>query len=179
MPTARIAIDHIGLTVPDLDRAVAFFSDVFGCELVFYTGPYDDVGFVWPGDSESEKLSLRIAVLTHNGTNNIELLEYTNRTVAPTSTVAPRPADPGGMHLAFYVDDIYQFEQQLQDRSDVRFLTPVTVEEGTPIAGTDWAYLLTDWGLTIELIRWQPGTLPYEQTTHRRMIPPTWLSASS
>jgi catechol 2,3-dioxygenase-like lactoylglutathione lyase family enzyme len=171
---SRIAIDHIGLSVPNLDQAVKFFQDVFGFDVVFYTDPYGDVGWVWPGETEPEKLTLRIAVLEHDGMDNIELLEYSNRSVRDSGPV-PRPADPGGTHLAFYVEDIYEVEKQLRKRDDIRFLSPVTMEEGGPIHGTDWSYILTDWGLTIELIRWTPGELPYEQHTHKRMVAPHWL----
>jgi catechol 2,3-dioxygenase-like lactoylglutathione lyase family enzyme len=174
MVNSRLAIDHVGLSVPDLDTAVAFFQEVFGFELVFFTDPYEDVGWVWPGESEPEKVTLRIAVLQHDGMENIELLEYGNR-AKPDRAEPPRPADRGGMHLAFYVEDIYGVEQELRKRNDVRFLSPVIMEEGGPIHGTDWSYILTDWGLTIELIRWIPGELPYEQHTDKRMVAPHWL----
>ncbi|NUU27200.1 hypothetical protein HP467_03590 [Curtobacterium albidum] len=32
---SRIAIDHVGITVPDLERAVRFFVDVFGFQVTF------------------------------------------------------------------------------------------------------------------------------------------------
>ena len=34
------ALEHVGLTVPDLDDAVRFFIDVIGCEYVFGEGPF-------------------------------------------------------------------------------------------------------------------------------------------
>ncbi|MFB9663920.1 VOC family protein [Curtobacterium albidum] len=30
-----MAIDHVGITVPDLERAVRFFVDVFGFQVTF------------------------------------------------------------------------------------------------------------------------------------------------
>ena len=33
--------DHIGLTVPDLDAAVAFYVDVIGAQELFRLGPFD------------------------------------------------------------------------------------------------------------------------------------------
>ena len=35
-------IEHVGLTVPDLDAAVGFFVDVLGCEFVFGDVPFAD-----------------------------------------------------------------------------------------------------------------------------------------
>jgi len=41
LPGVR-GIEHVGLTVPDLDRAVEFFVDVLGCEFVFDGGRFAD-----------------------------------------------------------------------------------------------------------------------------------------
>lgn len=170
-----LALDHVGLTVPDLEQAIDFFVEAFGCEHVFTGGPYDNTGWVWPGESEPESLTLRLAVLRQGDSLNIELLEYSDRTrEAPDR--APRPPDPGGNHLAFFVEDIHGLEQRLRERGDVRFMNATEVEEGGPIDGTEWCYLLTPWGQTIELIRWQSG-LPYESATAVRMVPPPWRRA--
>ncbi|MCW2874814.1 MAG: Glyoxalase/bleomycin resistance protein/dioxygenase, partial [Streptomyces oryziradicis] len=37
-------LDHVGLTVPDLDQAREFFVDVLGCEYMYALGPYQDDG---------------------------------------------------------------------------------------------------------------------------------------
>jgi catechol 2,3-dioxygenase-like lactoylglutathione lyase family enzyme len=175
MIDGRIAVDHIGVSVPDLDEAISFFVDVFGFEVVLRAGPYDNFGYVWPGEDGPEQANLRLAVL-RQGDHNVELLEYSGRSAGDLSP-APRPADPGGMHLALYVEDIYEAEARLKGRSDIRFLCPVEKEQGGPLDGLDWAYLLTSWGLVIELIRWQPG-LPYEAATEKRLAPPPWLRSS-
>lgn len=172
MISSRVAIDHVGLTVPDLEQAISFFTDAFGFQLVFRSEPYDDVGWVWPGQTEPERLTLRLAVLQHQNRDNLELLEYRDRAAPPTA-VPPSPADPGGMHLALHVEDIDTAAAELGQRNDIRFLSPVALEDTGPISGTDWTYLLTDWGLVIELIRWAPG-LPYEQHTPHRMVPAPW-----
>ncbi|WP_349453484.1 VOC family protein [Nonomuraea sp. B19D2] len=62
-PAPKIAVDHLGITVPDLDEAIAFFVDVFGFDVVLQAGPYDDFGYVWPGNDGPEKASLQLAVL--------------------------------------------------------------------------------------------------------------------
>ena len=33
-------VDHIGLTVPDLEQASAFLVDVLGCEYMYSLGPF-------------------------------------------------------------------------------------------------------------------------------------------
>ncbi|MEV6606268.1 VOC family protein [Kutzneria sp. NPDC051319] len=37
-------VDHIGVTVPDLDQAHEFFVGVLGCEYMYRLGPYRDDG---------------------------------------------------------------------------------------------------------------------------------------
>ncbi|MGV0807960.1 VOC family protein [Mycolicibacterium setense] len=177
MSSGRLAIDHVGLTVPDLNEAVEFFVDVFGCEFVFEAGPYENVGYFWDGEDAPEAATVRLAILTHNGTHNIELLEYTNKPRKNEGT-HPRPSDPGGYHLAFYVEDIVATVERLRQRPGVRFLGEIDHEVGTPISGTDWIYTQTPWGLVIELMSYQPG-LPYESTTDKRVVLPPWLRSAS
>ena len=35
-------VDHIGITVPDMEQATAFFIDVLGCELLYEREPPGD-----------------------------------------------------------------------------------------------------------------------------------------
>lgn len=171
-----MSVDHVGLTVPDLEVAIDFFVEALGAEVVLRAGPYDDCGYVWPGESRPERMTVRLAVLSHSGTHNIELLEYANRE-RPSSTTPPEPADPGGAHLAFFVEDLEGVAGRLAARDDVRVLAPVDTERGGPLGGLEWSYFLTSWGLVVELVRWAPGVLPYERTTDARLVPPRWLAA--
>lgn len=36
--------------VPNLEEAIDFFVKAFDCEHVITGGPYDNVGWVWPGE---------------------------------------------------------------------------------------------------------------------------------
>jgi catechol-2,3-dioxygenase len=38
-------VDHIGITVPDIEQAIAFFVDVLGCNLRFKRRP--STGDIW------------------------------------------------------------------------------------------------------------------------------------
>lgn len=172
--TAIASIDHVGITVPDLDEAIDFFVDAFGCEVVFRAGPYENVGYVWPGESEPEVVTVRLAVLTHGGAHNLEFLEY--RPAGERHEWKPgRPSQPGGFHLAFWVEDARAALECLRAIDGVQVMGEVEAEQGGPIDGLDWVYLLTPWGMAIELLNWEPGRLPYEQQTSARMIPPAHL----
>lgn len=167
-----IALDHVGLAVPDLEQELALFEEMFACELVCTAGPYDNTGWVWPGETAPEELSLRLAVLRQGETLNVELLEYTSRT-RELPNRAPRPADPGGQHIAFFDEDIRGIERRLRERGDVHFMNATETEYDSLIEGTEWCYFLTPWGQAIELIRWEAG-LPYERSTMQRMLAPHW-----
>lgn len=169
----RISVDHVGYTVPDLDKALDLFVNVFGCEIAFRGGPYEDAGYVWPGESEPAKTPMRLAVVTHGGTMNIELLEYINP--SQENALAPRPCEKGGAHICFYCEDIEGAVEILRQRDDVLVMGNVEQEVGGAIDSAYWIYTVTTWGLVIELIQWEPGRLPYEKCTDVRMIAPPWF----
>src|SRR3989337_3001546 len=37
-----VGVDHVGITVPDIDQAVAWFQDVMGCSTPLTFGPFAD-----------------------------------------------------------------------------------------------------------------------------------------
>lgn len=168
----RICVDHVGYTVPDLDKAVELFVNVFGCEIVFTGGPYDDAGYVWPGETKPERTPMRCALLTHGGTTNVELLEYQNP--GQKDAVPPRPCEKGGAHICFFAEDIEEAVKILRSRADVLVMGDIEKEAGGAIDSADWIYTVTTWGLVIEIMRWKPGELPYEKTTDARLVPPPW-----
>lgn len=169
----RVAVDHMGYTVPDLAQALDLFINVFGCEMVFMGGPYDDAGYIWPGEEHPAETPMRCAVLTHGETTNIELLEYENP--SQKEVVPPRPCEKGGAHICFYAEDIEGVVQALRAREDILIMGDVEKEVGGAIDSADWIYTVTTWGLVIEIMRWDPGRLPYEKHTSARMVPPPWL----
>jgi catechol 2,3-dioxygenase-like lactoylglutathione lyase family enzyme len=164
------AVDHIGFAVPDLDEAVEFFCGAFGCELVLRAGPYDTVGYRWPGESAPEKASLRLAFLRH-GDHNVELLEYRDCRSSPRAEL-PRPSEQGAAHIAFFVDDVHAAVEDLRSWAGVEILSDVITEADGPLAGLEWVYVRTPWGMVVELIRW-PLHMPYEQTTSARLAGPS------
>jgi catechol 2,3-dioxygenase-like lactoylglutathione lyase family enzyme len=95
-------IDHTAISVPDLDRALAFYCDLLGFRLEFrWDWQRDDAIDTLVGLRDS---AARSAMLELGG-SRIELFEYHNPPVAPRSS--PRPVcDHGITHLCFNVDDI-------------------------------------------------------------------------
>jgi len=147
-------LDHVGVTVPDLAQATAFFCDVLGCEPLYALGELrrDDN---WMADhlnvhprSELRGLTfLRCADRAH-----IELFEYQ----APDQRPVPRNTDIGGHHPAFYVDDIDAATAHLHTHG-VHVLGEVKASASGPSAGQRWVYFLTPWDLQCELVSYPHG----------------------
>lgn len=118
-PTAH----HTGVTVSDLDRSIRFYTELFGCRVetrFSVEGPAlgDVVG--------SDGVSAQFAHL-RSGDTRIELVEYDPAGRATGSQSLPAP---GATHLAFDVEDVDAFLDELPDDVE-RLSEPRTTESGT------------------------------------------------
>lgn len=154
-------VDHIGLTVPDLGEAEAFFTDVLGCSKATSFGPFrDDEGTFMQDllDVHPKAVIEQITLMRCSFGSNIELFKYT----APDQkNVRPRNSDIGGHHIAIYVDDINAAATYLKDKGIRTLLGPLPVEEG-PAAGQTILYFYAPWGLQMEAISYPDG-MAYEK----------------
>ena len=155
MPKMR-GLEHVAMTVPNLDEACKFFEEVMGCEVMFSAGSFSaetglDMDKQINVDPKARCLEYRY-VRCGNGTN-LEIFQYE----APDQkTKVPRNSDIGGHHMAFYVDDIHAGIKHLKAHG-VRVLgEPIVVTSG-PTAGLTWIYFLTPWGLNLELVSSEKG----------------------
>lgn len=142
---------HFSFTVGDIERSVAWYTDVLGLELVHrqtqdaeYTGRF--IGFP---HAVLEVAQLRVpGVVPPRSTHMLELVEY--RT--PRGVGRPLPTnDTGVAHIAFVVDDLRAEyarlrEQRVSFRSD-----PVEITAGVNRGGRT-CYLLDPDGITLELV---------------------------
>lgn len=164
-------LDHVGLTVPDLVAAVAFFVDVIGADYVYegdaVGGRPEDEAFMVEALDVHPKATCRYAFLRCRNGLNLELFEYT----APDQNrTRPRNSDWGGHHIALYVDDIHAAVAHLRAHG-VRVLgEPMLITEGNS-AGASWVYFLAPWGLQMELCS-APGGKAYEKTAPVRLWHP-------
>lgn len=160
MPGVR-GVNHIGITVPDLAQAEAFFSDVLACQKAMSFGPFrDDTGTFMQDvlDVDPRAVIEEITLMRCGFGSNIELFHYT----APDQkTVTPRNSDIGGHHIAFYVDDIDAVAAYLKDKGLKVNMGPIPVAEG-PAAGQSILYFSAPWGLQLEAISF-PGGMAYEK----------------
>jgi len=147
-------LDHIGLTVPDLEEATQFFVEILGCEQLYSLGPLKDDD----GDWMHTNLNVDPRAVARNrffrcGSNPVfEIFEYT----APDQrTTPPRNSDVGGHHVALYVEDLDAAVTFLRARG-VTVLGEPTASVG-PHEGQRWVYFLAPWGGQFELVSYPNG----------------------
>ena len=94
-------IDHVGIAVPDLDEAIAFYAQAFGVHSVH--------------EETNEEQGVREAMIAvGNGDTRIQLLAP----LTPESTIAKfiGRSGPGLQQLAFRVDDVEAACATLRER---------------------------------------------------------------
>ena len=155
-----VGLDHIGLTVPNLDDAVAFFAGILGCPKVLTFGPIaDDAGsFMTDALGVHPRARIeRVAMIRSGHGSNIELFEYAS---PDQKTVSTKNSDIGAFHLGLYVRDIQAAKAFLDDQGIETRLGPIPINEG-PIAGQSILYFQAPWGLQLEIISYPDG-MAYE-----------------
>lgn len=141
------AVEHTGITVTDLERSLAFWTDVLGFELSHRAQLSGKFAAGVTGVSGAE---ISIAVVLAPDGYRIELLQY--HQPAERSHLQPRPCDVGSVHLALCVDDIDTVLAAVAEYSWQPASPPQTMPSG-PRAGTRFAYMSDPDGTTIELIQ--------------------------
>ena len=145
-------IHHTSLTVSDLDRSIAVYTDL-GLEVVLRQTPggtylQQITGFP---DAHIKQAHLSLP----GGGHRLELFEYVNPKGQP---VRSRNCDPGNTHLAFLVDDIDGMYARLSAKGVELVSPPITIDDGVNV-GAKGLYLRDPDGFTIELFE------PKEQVT--------------
>ena len=155
--------DHIGLTVPDLDEAVIFFTEVIGCDFIFDGGSVSDSPkFMTESLNVNPKASLKYCFLRCKNGTNFEIFEYES---PDQKNNIPKNSDIGGHHLAIYVDDIYSAVEFLKSKK-IKILGKINEISSGPAAGSSWVYFLTPWNLQMELVCFPKGKA-YEKTSDK------------
>ena len=118
---------HVGVTVSDLDRAVAFYTETFGLDVAaeFAVG-----GEAFADAVDVENATADFAHLVADGGETVvELVAY-DPAGEPTDDAALNR--PGAIHLGLSVDDVEAFYGELD--GDVETLSePRTTESGTTV----------------------------------------------
>lgn len=164
-------VDHLGITVPDLDAAVDFYCRILGAEVAYRLGPFDAAdmppqpdGRDWMEahvDVQGAKLS--IAMLKVGPNMMMELFQYdkpANRRSEP-----PRNCDIGGHHFALKVDKLEPALKHLEENGCTLMDGPIDLPEG-PTVGCRCQYLRDPWGNYIELMEYERQAYMEETGVH-------------
>lgn len=161
-----VGIDHVGINVPDLNKAVAFFSDVLGFTPVTQLGPI-------PLDADWKKLNhinpdtgaVTIKMINAGNGASIEVFEYADN---KGSKIHPKTDDIGASHIAFYVNDINAAVEYLKSKGVKIIGEPFTMPSGDT-AGESWVYFETPWGSKMELVSY-PNGKGYEKANPKTVL---------
>jgi catechol 2,3-dioxygenase-like lactoylglutathione lyase family enzyme len=146
-----IALNHTSFTVSDVERSIAFYSDLLGLELVV------TVRRQRPWIKEMTRFSdadLKIAALRLPGSDHmLELIEY----MSPRGTDARKipTNDVGATHICFRVTDIDAVYERLRNEGVEFNSPPVTVDE-LPSPGARCCYFRDPDGIPLELAQAAP-----------------------
>jgi methylmalonyl-CoA/ethylmalonyl-CoA epimerase len=138
VPSLFTKVDHVGIAVPDLDAAIAFYADTFGIVSVH--------------EETNEEQGVREAMLAvGDGTTRIQLLAPLNE----DSTIAKfiDRNGPGVQQLAYTVDDIEAAAADLRGKG-LRLIYD-TARRGTSNSLVNFIHPKDAGGVLIELV--QPG----------------------
>jgi catechol 2,3-dioxygenase-like lactoylglutathione lyase family enzyme len=165
-----LGIDHIGITVPNIQQAIAWFKDVLGYIEPLTFGPFADPTGTFIQDVVGTDPRAVIEQITEGrGGNgpNVELFQYS----APDQDRHIRlNSDWGGHHIAFYVRHIEKaVEYMRRQRGVTKLLGPFAVTAG-PAAGQTINYFKTPFGY-VELISYPKG-MAYEATAPIKLWDP-------
>lgn len=103
-------MNHVGISVSNLDRSLAFYRDVLGMEVVI-AAPFGGEKYEKVLDLEGTRG--RAALLQLKGTEmRVELFEFDSPTPRPVDPVRP-VCDHGITHFALSVEDIHSEYRRL------------------------------------------------------------------
>ncbi|MEV4530436.1 VOC family protein [Streptosporangium sp. NPDC049304] len=153
-----VGLDHVGLTVPDIDQATEFLVDVLGCEYLYPLGAKSDDGD-WMTTHLNVHPRARVDKLRFFRCGNQPVFEVFEYEAPDQAQTPPRNSDVGGHHLALYVEDIDAAADYLRSRG-VTVLGGPTASDG-PHAGQRWIYFLAPWGAQFELVSYPHGRAWY------------------
>ncbi|MET9918378.1 VOC family protein [Streptomyces sp. NPDC059605] len=173
-------IDHIGVTVPDVETATLFLVRALGAEVLYDTlrrqdgpngGPEVERRLGVPAGTL--QLAVRMLALPCDGPC-IELFEFQG----PRREPPVLPCDFGWQHLALYADDLDAAVRDCVAAGAVLLADPQPLPGPEAGERNRFAYLRTPWGSTLELLTY-PDPQPWERTATRRRVRPSSVSTGA
>jgi catechol 2,3-dioxygenase-like lactoylglutathione lyase family enzyme len=146
--TFALSANHVGMTVSDLSRSIAFYRDLLGFHVAYERG--EVTAEYMPRLVGIPGARLKIAGLDIPGLH-LDLIEYLEPKIRRAAAAGPT-SDVGNVHLGYTVDDLWAAYRVLS-AAGVRFKSaPVSPTMGPNKGG--WAvYFVDPDGVTLEMIQ--------------------------
>ena len=138
-------LDHVGINVPDLTKAIEFFQSTFGAVLESDMTPGAipaawKTAFNWHSSSDLKRF---VMMRLPDGTG-VEIFQYSGAEIGHDR---PHQDDDAATHMALKTRDVPASFRAIQRAGLQTLNEPVTNADGT-----QWFYFLTPWGSQIELV---------------------------
>jgi len=145
---SRGSLHHVGLSVSDLERSIAFYRDLIGLtvrEREEMTGGQLETVTGVAGSR------VHIADLDFGNALTLELMQY----LAPAGgAIHPRPTDAGHIHIGIEVKDIDAVYRRLVDAGASARGEPTILKDAGPYwTGARVVNVLDPDGITVELVQ--------------------------
>lgn len=167
------AIDHIGITVPDIEAAATFLEQALGA-----TAIYDNIVPTDPpteGEEAEAKLGfakgsaiVHMRMMRIGDGACIELFEMKVPGKRQNDII---PSDIGLQHFAVYTEDIEETKRKFVQAGGRVLQGPNAMLGREGGEGNQFMYAVTPWGTFVELITY-PSELEIEKTTTLRRWKP-------
>lgn len=145
-------INHIGLTVPDIEVATTFFKEALDGKIAYDSQTKADdsrsgafVEHVLDIEQGAKIIKKRMMVF-HNGPN-IEMFEFKDATQQSPASLQ----DIGFTHISFYVDDFETTFNRVKQAGGEPISAPHSNTKYEDTANNKTVYIRTPWGSLIEL----------------------------
>ncbi|MGC5345454.1 VOC family protein [Streptomyces sp. DT24] len=161
-------IDHVGLTVPDLETATHFLVRAFGAKILYDTlrreeeprkGPDLEKRLGVPKGTRQRA----IRMLSLPNGPGVELFEFSG----PRQEPPVLPCDFGWQHVALYTDELDEAVENCVSAGAALLAPPHPLPGPEEGERNRFAYLRAPWGSILELVSY-PDPQPYERTTAER-----------
>lgn len=141
-----VGVHHTAFQVADLERSLAFYRDLLGCELVWQRVNREEYVRRIVGYPDAE---LHQALVRFPGSDHcLELIDYRGVERAPVDT---SPPNPGTAHVCLLVRDLRRLYDRLVAHGVGAVGEPVLVTSG-PNEGRLAVYMIDPDGFRVELL---------------------------
>lgn len=166
-------IDHVGVTVPDIEQATNFFKKVFDAKVAYDNQKPDDEPLAGPDVEQFLGLKkgaevIHMRLLTIGDSATIELFYYAN-------TEQGKPAiasDLGVQHIAFYVNNIDKVTKKFIEAGGELLTQPDDFLGAIEGGSGQFVYGRTPWGMLVEILSYVPDKIDYPAESEEKRFTP-------